>query len=367
MNRTVALPYDPTVVDRVIDERRQLDGALMPVLHDVQEALGWVPAQAVPRIAEALNLSRAEVHGVVTYYHHFRAEPARRATCCRCAAPRPARHGPTRCGARAAAPRLPLHGRRPPAAARSSRCTAWACARMSPALMLDGDAACAHDAGQRFDALHAPKPTEAGMSDHASTCRAMPPRWPSAPTPWRAPIAAQAAQRGIEVQAGAQRLARPVVAGAAGRGATRRRAASPTARCTPRTCRPCSTPASAGRARTRCASARPKRSPTCKRQQRLTFARIGHRRPAVAGRLRRAWAADAGLRDALALSRRDRAAGARLRPARPRRRGLPGRHQVAHRGADRSRAAEVRRLQRRRGRLRHLRRPHDAWRAIRSC
>ena len=76
MNRTVALPYDPTVVDRVIDERRQLDGALMPVLHGVQEALGWVPAQAVPRIAEALNLSRAEVHGVLTYYHHFRQQPA---------------------------------------------------------------------------------------------------------------------------------------------------------------------------------------------------------------------------------------------------------------------------------------------------
>ena len=77
MNRTVALPYDPTVVDRVIDERRQLDGSLMPVLHGVQEALGWVPAQAVPRIAEALNLSRAEVHGVLTYYHHFRQQPAR--------------------------------------------------------------------------------------------------------------------------------------------------------------------------------------------------------------------------------------------------------------------------------------------------
>lgn len=47
-------------------------GALLPILHEVQDALGYVPSQAVPEIASALNLSRAEVHGVVTYYHHFR-------------------------------------------------------------------------------------------------------------------------------------------------------------------------------------------------------------------------------------------------------------------------------------------------------
>jgi formate dehydrogenase subunit gamma len=50
-------------------------GALLPILHDVQDALGHIPREAVPQIAEALNLSRAEVHGVVTYYHHFRSEP----------------------------------------------------------------------------------------------------------------------------------------------------------------------------------------------------------------------------------------------------------------------------------------------------
>jgi NADH:ubiquinone oxidoreductase subunit E len=71
-----AVPYDAATVARVIAERRHLDGPLMPVLHGVQNALGWVPAEAVPQIAEALNLSRAEVHGVITYYHHFRREPA---------------------------------------------------------------------------------------------------------------------------------------------------------------------------------------------------------------------------------------------------------------------------------------------------
>lgn len=53
-------------------------GALLPVLHGVQDALGCVPPNVVPEIAGALNLSRAEVHGVITYYHHFRqTKPAR--------------------------------------------------------------------------------------------------------------------------------------------------------------------------------------------------------------------------------------------------------------------------------------------------
>lgn len=49
---------------------------LLEILHDVQSALGFVPEAAVPVLAEALNLSRAEVHGVVTFYHDFRAKPA---------------------------------------------------------------------------------------------------------------------------------------------------------------------------------------------------------------------------------------------------------------------------------------------------
>ena len=53
-------------------------GALLPILHDVQHAFGHIPREATPVIARALNLSRAEVHGVVTYYDHFRTEPAGR-------------------------------------------------------------------------------------------------------------------------------------------------------------------------------------------------------------------------------------------------------------------------------------------------
>jgi formate dehydrogenase subunit gamma len=51
---------------------------LIEILHKVQERLGCVPEDAVPALADALNLSRAEVHGVVTFYHDFRREPAGR-------------------------------------------------------------------------------------------------------------------------------------------------------------------------------------------------------------------------------------------------------------------------------------------------
>lgn len=54
---------------------RGVPGALLPVLHAIQDALAYVPAQAVPLIAAELNLSRAEVHGVISFYHHFRQQP----------------------------------------------------------------------------------------------------------------------------------------------------------------------------------------------------------------------------------------------------------------------------------------------------
>jgi formate dehydrogenase subunit gamma len=68
------------VIGRVIEQRRHLAGALLPILHGIQDALGHVPAQAVPQIAAALNLSRAEVHGVVSFYHDFRSAPPGRHT-----------------------------------------------------------------------------------------------------------------------------------------------------------------------------------------------------------------------------------------------------------------------------------------------
>ena len=54
---------------------KDLPGALMPLFHAVQDALGYVPKDSVPLIAQTLNLSIAEVHGVLTFYHYFRKTP----------------------------------------------------------------------------------------------------------------------------------------------------------------------------------------------------------------------------------------------------------------------------------------------------
>ncbi len=53
-----------------------IDGALLPVLHEIQARCGHIPAESVPLVADRLNLTRAEVHGVISYYHHFRQKPA---------------------------------------------------------------------------------------------------------------------------------------------------------------------------------------------------------------------------------------------------------------------------------------------------
>ena len=70
--------YEPWSRERaaeIIGRRREEEGAALPILHDLQEAFGCVPEAAVPMLAEALNRSRAEIHGVVTFYHDFRREP----------------------------------------------------------------------------------------------------------------------------------------------------------------------------------------------------------------------------------------------------------------------------------------------------
>jgi formate dehydrogenase subunit gamma len=68
--------FDIAAVTEIIDRHKTLPGAMLPILHAIQHAVGHIPPDAVPLIAEALNLSRAEVHGVITYYHHFRQKPA---------------------------------------------------------------------------------------------------------------------------------------------------------------------------------------------------------------------------------------------------------------------------------------------------
>lgn len=62
----------------LLERWKAVPGGLMPLLHDVQAEFGYVPPEAIPAIARAFNLSRAEVHGVVTFYHDFRLTPPAR-------------------------------------------------------------------------------------------------------------------------------------------------------------------------------------------------------------------------------------------------------------------------------------------------
>ena len=65
---------DRAAVDSACSRLKHLPGALLPILHAVQASLGFVPKDSVPLIARALNISLAEVHGVLSFYHYFRTE-----------------------------------------------------------------------------------------------------------------------------------------------------------------------------------------------------------------------------------------------------------------------------------------------------
>ncbi|HZZ05219.1 NAD(P)H-dependent oxidoreductase subunit E [Paraburkholderia sp.] len=62
--------------DQLVQRHAQPGMSLLAVLHAIQDELGYVPPDTVAPLARAMNLSRAEVHGVITYYHHFRTQPA---------------------------------------------------------------------------------------------------------------------------------------------------------------------------------------------------------------------------------------------------------------------------------------------------
>lgn len=146
-------PFDPEIARDVINGLTHLPGATLPILHALQDRFGYVDAAAVPLIADALNLSRAEIHGVVTFYHHFRQAPAGthviqlcRAEACQSMGCRDLeRHAETRLGV----------------AMGGTRADRWAtlepvyclgnCA-LSPAVMIDGELHGRVDAA-RFDEL----------------------------------------------------------------------------------------------------------------------------------------------------------------------------------------------------------------------
>ncbi|MCO5733610.1 formate dehydrogenase subunit gamma [Rhizobium sp. SSA_523] len=75
--RAVAVDEATHIAD-IIEDCRHLEGPLLPILHGIQHAFGYIPENAKQMIADALNISRAEVHGVVSFYHDFRDRPAGR-------------------------------------------------------------------------------------------------------------------------------------------------------------------------------------------------------------------------------------------------------------------------------------------------
>lgn len=67
--------YSEAHVREIVTSLSGLEGSLLPILHAIQAQYGHIPEDAVPIVADVLNLTRAEVHGVVTFYHDFRREP----------------------------------------------------------------------------------------------------------------------------------------------------------------------------------------------------------------------------------------------------------------------------------------------------
>jgi len=62
-------------IDEIVHQHLPLEGPLLPILHAIQSKFGYVPKESVPQIAEPLKLTRAEVHGVISFYHFFRSSP----------------------------------------------------------------------------------------------------------------------------------------------------------------------------------------------------------------------------------------------------------------------------------------------------
>jgi formate dehydrogenase subunit gamma len=75
LDRSPEVPASSPAVDQAIADHRHLPGALLPILHAIQDRLGFIPPDATARIANGLNLSHAEVSGVISFYHDFRSAP----------------------------------------------------------------------------------------------------------------------------------------------------------------------------------------------------------------------------------------------------------------------------------------------------
>ncbi len=68
--------WNPDMIRQEVAMLKHKPGALLPILHAIQNRIGYIPEGAVPIIAEELQQTRADVHGVISFYHHFRTQPA---------------------------------------------------------------------------------------------------------------------------------------------------------------------------------------------------------------------------------------------------------------------------------------------------
>ena len=68
-------PWTPALIQQEVDALKDKPGALLPILHAIQDRFGYIPEAAVPIIAETLHQTRADIHGVLSFYHHFRTHP----------------------------------------------------------------------------------------------------------------------------------------------------------------------------------------------------------------------------------------------------------------------------------------------------
>ncbi|HEY1999629.1 NAD(P)H-dependent oxidoreductase subunit E [Paraburkholderia sp.] len=144
--------------DQLVHRHAQPGRSLLAVLHAIQDELGFVPPAAVGPLAKVMNLSRAEVHGVLTYYHHFRTQPAApvsvqlcRAEACRSMGTEAlAQHIETHTGCSFDAGHEHAHG----AAVELGSVYCLGQCALSPALMING-VLHAKVTPQKFDALFA--------------------------------------------------------------------------------------------------------------------------------------------------------------------------------------------------------------------
>jgi formate dehydrogenase subunit gamma len=146
-------PWDKDIALRRIREHLDREGPLLPILHALQEEFGYIDEAAEPLIAEALNITRAEVHGVVTFYHDFRRVPAGRhvlklcrAEACQAAGGDPlALHAEARLG-------VPMGGTAPDGSVTLEPVYCLGLCAVAPSAMLDGRVVARLDQG-RLDVL----------------------------------------------------------------------------------------------------------------------------------------------------------------------------------------------------------------------